>query len=301
MYKLIYFLFELLPRNVDAGLVVEKSADVVEKGKVVSLDNAHRLESLSRFNGSACDSDGLEGNALECFHSILEAHACAKKSTDLTGSAAEYGNVKVAGSKLDVVGMSAAEVEKDSHLADSLTEESCLGVVMLELTALALVGHTDCERNAESVSVLESNSALNTANVGGKAYVVVGSLEEIADLAEKLDLASAEGYARGIEVSKLVAGAGTADCAEVDVLLTASSSNLFHSFGIGDHLTFAEVDHTLGDRENRNSVGETRNYVIEIPIKTEARYAANGKISSLESFFELVNCVVLGACGNGTL
>ena len=139
MYKLIYFLFELLPRNIDAGLVVEKSADVVEKGKIVSLDNAERLESLCSLNGSACDSDGLEGNALESFHSILEAHAGSKESTDLTGSAAEYGNVEVACAKLDVVGMTAAEVEKNSHLANSLTEESSLRVIMLELTTLALV------------------------------------------------------------------------------------------------------------------------------------------------------------------
>ena len=111
--KLIYFLFELLPRNVDAGLVVEKSADVVEKGKVICFDNAKRLERLRSFNGSAGDGDGLEGNALESLHGILEAHTGSKESTDLTGSATEYGNVKVACTKLNIIRVTAAEVQKN--------------------------------------------------------------------------------------------------------------------------------------------------------------------------------------------
>jgi hypothetical protein len=172
---------------------------------------------------------------------------------------------------------------------------------MLKLTSFALVGHTDCKRYAECICVLESNCAFNTANVGGKAYVIVGSLKEITDLAEKLDLAAAEGYARGVKVCKLIAGARTANCAEVNVLLTASCCYLFHLFGVRDHLTFAKVDHTLGDRENRNAIGEARNYVIKIPIKTEAGNTADREICAFKSLFHLVNGVEFGSCGDGAL
>ena len=76
--------------------------------------------------GAACDNDRLEGYTLEDLHCLVELFALAKQRADLTGSAAEYGNVKVAHAKEQAASKATEEGEQLAHLLCCLTKECCL-------------------------------------------------------------------------------------------------------------------------------------------------------------------------------
>ena len=77
-----------------------------------------------------------------------------------------------------------------------------------------------------SVGVLQSHSALYTANVGGKAHVIEVGLKQRTDPTKLLHIGAAEGDLSGVKISQLIAGAGAADGVDLQPLNYFKSKQL---------------------------------------------------------------------------
>lgn len=120
-----------------------------EEGELFGTNVAFGNEAADSVGSTGGDDDGLKRNPLQGFHGFIKGHPGAKKRADFAGSAAEDGNIEVAGAEGKLLRLSAAESEKAGHFANSLAKERRLGIVMLEFPAFAPVGHPDGERDAK--------------------------------------------------------------------------------------------------------------------------------------------------------
>ena len=238
------------------------------------------------------DYDRLECNTLKFFHRLVKCKTSAKKCADHAGTAAEYRDIQVACAVNDILGAASDQCEELYHFLDALAKESCLGIVVNSADlAVALLRKSNCQGYAERISVLHRHCTLYADDICGEADVIVICCQKSLDLLKSFHIFSAESDMAVIVVRKLIAGAGTADRVEIDVL--AGRLTLLEDSRIGNQRAVLEVDHTLSDCEERNLFGKYRKDLIAEPVETETADAAQDQICAFECFLQLFDLIIL--------
>ena len=100
-------------------------------------------------------------------------------------------------------------------------------------------------------------------------------------------------------VCQLVAGAGTADRIEINVL--ACRLALLEDRGIRDQCAVLKIDHALGNGQKRNFLGQNRKDLIAEPVESEAADAAQNQVCSFQSFLQFLDLIVFDPVMQGSL
>ena len=271
-----------------------------KKRIIIQADHASGRQLLNCPRCSGRDHDGFKRNALQLFHRLVKSQSSAEQCTDLAGTSAEYRYIQIACTVDNILGASSNQREKLHHFLHALTEESCLRIIVHGADlAVALFREADRERYAERIRIFHSDCTLHTDNIGGETDVVVISRQERLDLFQRLHIFAAECDMAVIMVCQLIAGAGTANRIEINVL--ACRLALLEDRGIRNQRAVLEVYHALGNCQKRNFLGQDRKDLITEPVESEAADAAQNQVCSFQSFLQLLDLIVFDPVMKGSL
>ena len=102
-----------------------------------------------------------------------------------------------------------------------------------------------------------------------------------------------------IVVCQLIAGAGTADGVDIQVL--ALRQVLLHKDGIRDQVPLLRVHHALGDRDQRGVFRQDGQDLFHEPVQTKAGNTVQHDIRTLQRLLHFFDLVVLDPGRQGAL
>ena len=249
----------------------------------------------SQLSHSPCcsgrDHDGLECNPLKFLHSFVKGQPSSQKSPDLTRAPAEHGHIEVARPVNNILRTSSDQFEQLYHLLHALPEKGSLGIIVKSSDpAVSFFRKADSQRDTQGIGIFHCDSALDSQNIRGKADVIIISRQQSLDLLQSLHILPTERDMAVIVVSKFVAGTGTADRIEADVL--PGGLTLFKNIGIGDQSAILQINHSLGDSQQRHFFREHRQNLIAKPVQAETADPAQDQIRPIQGLSQFLNLVI---------
>ena len=146
--------------------------------------------------------------------------------------------------------------------------------------AVSFFRKADSQRDTQGIGIFHCDSALDSQNIRGKADVIIIGRQQSLDPLQSLHILPTESDMAVSVVSKFVASTGTADRIETDVL--PGGLTLFKNIGIGDQSAILQIDHSLGDSQQRHFFREHRQNLIAKPVQAETADPAQDQIRPIE-------------------
>ena len=255
---------------------------------IIQTDKSPR----SQFSNSPCcsgrDHDGLECNPLKLLHGFVKGQTSAQKSPDLTRAPAEHGHIEVARPVNNILRTSSDQFEQLYHLLHALPEKSSLGIIVQSPDpAVSFFRKADSQRNTQGVGILHCDGTFYAQDIGGEADMVIIGREQGFNPLQNLHILPTESDMAVIVVSKFVTGTGTANRIEADVL--PGGLTLFKNIGIGDQSAILQIDHSLGDSQQRYFLRQHWQDLIAKPVQAETADPAQDQIRPIEGLSQFLN------------